>query len=140
MTFSDCPEPSGVSESVHTNTKEHFPYQSERPMGNRLRHFMEEPSGRPEYDEYYQVEAHGDSYIVSLETVLQIERALNRCGEPGWMEFRDLFGARHRMMVRHIYRISESTIEFRAAFRAFERARKKEERDDKDPLEDFDCA
>jgi hypothetical protein len=109
-------------------------------MGNRLKYLMEESSGPREYDQYYQVEAYGDTYIVSLETVLLIERALNRCGEPGWMEFRDLFGARHRMMVRHIYRISESTIEARTAFRAFERARKKEERADKDPLEDFDCA
>lgn len=108
-------------------------------MGHRLTQYLQDASGPPEYSEYYLVEAYGETYAVSLETVLQIEHVLDRCGEPGWMEFRDLFGARHRMMAKHVYRISQSTVETRKAYRAFERARKKEERDDKDPLEDLDC-
>lgn len=106
-------------------------------MVNRLKHILEDHSGSNEYNEYYEVEALGDTYVVSLSTALYVERELDRCGEPMWLEFRDLFGARHRIPARCVYRITESTRSAREAKRAFERAQREEERADEDPLQDL---
>jgi hypothetical protein len=105
-------------------------------MVNRLQHLLGTP---PEatYNDYYEIRALGMSYIVPLSTALAIERVLDQPGEREWVEFRDVFGARHRMPSRCIWRISESTRESRAALRTFERAMEKEEKDDGDPLKDL---
>ena len=87
------------------------------------------------YMDYYVVDAIGDTYIVELSTALAIERHIDKPGSEVWIEFRDVFGARHRLKTLHICRITESTQETRAALRAFDKARRKEERDDEDPFE-----
>jgi hypothetical protein len=74
------------------------------------------------YTDFYELEALGDTYIVSLGTVLAVERQLDKSVTPEWLEFRDVFGARHRLPARCVYRITESTRATRAAVRAFRRA------------------
>ena len=58
------------------------------------------------YNDFYELEALGDTYIVSLGTVLTVERELARCATPEGLEFRDVFGASHRLPARCVYRIS----------------------------------
>ena len=103
-------------------------------MVNRLQHLLGAIPGATSYTDYYEVRAFGVTYIVPLSTALGIERQLDQPGERAWLEFRDVFGARHRLTAGCIYRISESTRETRAAVRAFDRAMEKEEKDDGDPL------
>jgi len=104
-------------------------------MVNRLQNLPGAGEEATKYTDYYEVEALCDTYIVELATALVIERGLDMPGEPGWIEFRDVFGARHRLMANSIRRITESTRETRAALRAFMRARRIEEKEGEDPFE-----
>ena len=70
-------------------------------------------------NEFYEVETLGETFIVSLATALYIERELDRVPEPGWIEFQDLFGARHRVLAWQVQRITETTPVTRAAWRKF---------------------
>jgi hypothetical protein len=88
-------------------------------MVNRLQHLLDDIPEGISYTDFYELEAVGDVYIVALSTVLFIERQLDRCGTPDWLEFRDVFGVPHRLPARCIYRISESTRATRANVRAF---------------------
>ena len=101
---------------------------------NRLQYLLGPAPEATAYNDYYEIEALGGTYIVPLSTALAIERALDKCGTPDWLEFRDVFGARHRMPSLCIWRITESTRATRAAIRAFDQARRKEEKDDEDPF------
>lgn len=103
-------------------------------MVNRIRHLVDEPRESAAYDEFYEIEGVCDTYIVPYYTALAIERQLDRVPHPMWVEFRDLFGARHRIPGHHVLRISESTPAIREAARAFERARKQERKGDSDPF------
>jgi hypothetical protein len=106
-------------------------------MVNRLQHLTGATPGATSYTDHYVVRGFGVSYIVPLSTALALERQLDQAGERAWIEFQDVFGARHRMTAGCIYRISESTRETRAAVRAFDRAMEKEEKEDGDPLADL---
>jgi hypothetical protein len=107
-------------------------------MVNRLQHLLARTPEATSYTDYFEIDALGDSYIVSLSTALAIERALDKAGTPDWLEFRDVFGARHRMLALTVYRISECTRETRARLRAFEQARRKEAKEHDDPFADLD--
>ena len=106
---------------------------------NRLKDYFEEPP-QPEGDgEFFEVESrHHDTFIVSRATALEMERWLDERPAPRWIEFRDLAGARHRVLAALIYRISESTAAQRAASREFGRARRLEDKADRRPWEDDD--
>ena len=84
------------------------------------------------YTDFYELEAFGDTYIVSLGTVLGVERQLDKGASPEWLEFRDVFGARHRLPARCVYRITESTRATRAAVRAFRKSLREEATEDED--------
>lgn len=73
------------------------------------------------YNDFYELEAQGDTYIVSLGTVLTVERELDRCATHGGLEFHDVFGTRHRLPAPCVYRIAESTRATRATVRSFDR-------------------
>ena len=107
-------------------------------MVNRLQKILGSDEETTKYTEYYEVDAIGDTYIVELSTALAIERQLDRPGESVWIEFRDVFGARHRTKARFIGRITESTRETRAAMREFDRARRTESKEGEDPFETCD--
>ena len=105
-------------------------------MVNRLQYLMGEVPDPTSYTDFYEVEAIGDTFIVPLSTALAIERQLDRCGILEWLEFRDVFGARHRLPARCVYRITESTRATRAALRGFRKAMRDERKDD-DPFAEF---
>ena len=88
-------------------------------MINRLQSLPGIAREATSYNDFYELEALGDTYIVSLGTVLAVERQLDKGATPEWLEFRDVFGARHRLPARCVYRITESTRATRAAVRAF---------------------
>ena len=98
-------------------------------MVNRLQYLMGEVPDPTSYTDFYEIEAIGDTYIVPLSTALAIERQLERCAVTDWLEFRDVFGARHRLPARCVYRITESTRATRATLREFRKATREEQED-----------
>ncbi len=100
-------------------------------MINRLQHLLGEPAEAISFTDFYELEALGDMYIVALGTVLAIERQLDQGATPDWLEFHDVFGARHRLPARCVYRVTESTRTTRAAMRAFRMAIHDEATEDK---------
>jgi len=96
-------------------------------MINRLQSLPGITREATSYNDFYELEALGDTYIVSLGTVLAVERQLDKGATPEWLEFRDVFGARHRLPARCVYRITESTRSTRAAVRAFRKTMREEE-------------
>jgi hypothetical protein len=105
---------------------------------NRLQYLQGDVPEATSYTDYFVVETLHDTFIVPLSTALAIERALDEAATPDWLEFHDVFGARHRMLALCVYRISECTGETRAAVRAFRKARKEEEKPDDDPFAALD--
>lgn len=106
-------------------------------MGTRLQYLLGQLPEATSYTDYFEVEAAYDTYIVAFSTALALERQLESCSDNTWIEFRDVFGARHRVPARCLYRISESTPATRAAVREFERARRKGE-DNENPFAGLD--
>ena len=104
-------------------------------MVNRLQKILGTDEETTKYTDYYEVDAYGDTYIVELATALAIERQLDQAGELVWIEFTDVFGARHRLKAQFINRISESTRETREAWRVWRRARRNEDKEGEDPFE-----
>ena len=86
-------------------------------MTNRLKYLRGKIPHPTAYTDYFEVQALGDAYIVPLSTAQAIERQLETCSVTDWVEFRDVFGAHHRLAARYIYRITESTRTTRAALR-----------------------
>jgi hypothetical protein len=79
-------------------------------MANRLQDLLGEIPEVTSYTDYYELQVLGDTYIVALSTALAVERRLCQRGATDWLEFHDVFGARHRLPARCVYRISESTL------------------------------
>lgn len=105
---------------------------------NRLEEFFREPPEPERADDFYEIESFCNTFAVSRGTALEIQRQLDQVPSPRWVAFTDLVGASHRVLVRLIYRISESTAAQRAAEREFHRARRLEEKKDRRPWEDAD--
>jgi hypothetical protein len=100
-------------------------------MVNRIQHLVDRQAEQPQTDEYYEIEIMCYPTLqVSFATALYIERCLDHMPRARWIEFRDLLGARHRVLSDWVYAIRESTPAVRAAERAFKRARDKEEEGD----------
>lgn len=78
-------------------------------MMNRLRYLPGMTREAMRYTDFYELEALGDTYTVALGTVLAIERQLDQVTTPEWIEFRDVFGVRHRLPARCVYRITVSS-------------------------------
>jgi hypothetical protein len=105
---------------------------------NRLKEFFEQPPEPERQDDFFEIESYYDTYAVSRETAHEVERRLDQLPPPRWIVFRDLAGARHRVLAAQIHRISESTAAQRAAARAFSRARRLEDKADRRPWDDDD--
>jgi len=99
-------------------------------MVNRLQYLLDKIPEPTSYTDYYELEALGDNYIVPLSTALAIERELDRCVTTEWLEFRDVFGARHRLPAWCVYRITESTRATRTALREYRRTMRGEDKED----------
>jgi hypothetical protein len=106
---------------------------------NRLKDYFGDPPEPDErYDDYFVIGTVRCSYAVSQDTAIEIERWLDHQPPPRWVVFRDLAGSRHRILADHINRVTESTAAQRAADRAFDRARRLEEKMDRRPWEEDD--
>ncbi|HEX6536810.1 MAG TPA: hypothetical protein VF041_19645 [Gemmatimonadaceae bacterium] len=105
---------------------------------NRLKEFLEPQEDPESSGAFWEIETHYDYFVVSREMAMEVERRLDQLPPPRWIAFRDLAGARHRVLATQIYRVSESTPAQRAARRAFHRARRLEEKADRRPWEDDD--
>jgi hypothetical protein len=105
---------------------------------NRLKDFFEQPPEPEQQNDYFEIETYYDTFAVSRETAAEVERRLDQLPPPLWIAFRDLAGARHRMLATRINRVSESTAAQRSALRAFRRARRLEDKADRRPWEDDD--
>ena len=103
---------------------------------NRLAEYFADPPEPESDDDYFEIETHYDFFAVSREIAMEVEHRLDQLRPPRWIAFRDLAGAWHRVLARHVYRVSESTAEQRAARRAFYRARRLEDKADRRPWED----
>ena len=102
---------------------------------NRLIEFWD-PFESEQPDDFYEVICGFAAFVISKETAIEIERWLDCLPPPRWVVFHDLAGARHRLPLDRVVRISECTAAQRAAWRAFERARRLEEKKDRRPWED----
>ena len=103
---------------------------------NRLKDFLETPRAPESHDDFYELECRWETFVISMETAMAVERQLDQLPPPTWIVFQSLTGARHRVLLAHVTRISQSTAAQRSAARAFERARELEEKKDTPPWED----
>lgn len=107
-------------------------------MVNRIEQYLNKSLPPARATDYWWVETRESAYFVSAGTARAIERRLERDPAPRWTVFRDLFGARHRILTLSVRQLSESTVEQRAAARALRRALKEERGEDENPWEDGD--
>ncbi len=105
---------------------------------HRLQEYFEQPPDPEHPHDYVVVESHYDTFVVSRDTAADVARQLAGAPPTRWLAFRDLSGAWHRVFAAHVYRVSESTAEQRAAARAFWRARRLELEADRRPWEGDD--
>ena len=101
---------------------------------NRVAEFFEEVPER-DYGDFFVVAGEFGAACVTSETAARIEEVLDRCDVPTWIVFNDRAGSRLRVRTRHIRSIGESTAAQRAEDRRFDRARQREEQDDRRPWE-----
>ncbi len=105
-------------------------------MINRISQHLNTVTPPPERaTDYWWIETREDIYFVSAHTARTVERRLERQPPARWIVFRDLMGARHRILAAAVRRVSESTAAQREAARAFRRALRDESEDGK-PWED----
>ena len=99
---------------------------------NRLRlHLKDDPEPSPPSD-YWVVGGEYGWYYVSADVAAQVSRALARVWVPRWVSFTDLSGGAVRVLARDITFIYESTVAQRSSERAFRRARKAEDKAERD--------
>lgn len=103
---------------------------------NRLAELLGRESEPEPHEDLYWIETHYDNYAVSRCTASDVERVLDGHLVPRWLVFRDLSGARHRILTAHVYAITESTAAQRAVARQFRRALRQEDKADQRPWEE----
>jgi hypothetical protein len=91
-----------------------------------------------QYGDFFIVAGDRLYVTVTCETAAQIEAVLERAKVPEWIVFDDRVGSRFKVRTCHIRSIVESTAEQRAADRRFDRARQREEKEDRNPWEEYD--
>ncbi len=105
---------------------------------NRLKELFDRSPEPEREDDFFEIETYQDLFAVSRDVAVDVERRLDQLPPPHWIVFRDLTGARHRVLATQIHRVSECTASQRAARRAFYRARRLEDKADRRPWEDDD--
>ncbi|HEY4307216.1 MAG TPA: hypothetical protein VGM82_22285 [Gemmatimonadaceae bacterium] len=97
---------------------------------NRLTEFLREPREPPKVRDFYEVHTAQEYFVVTRKTAMEVERQLDEVPARRWVTFRDLLGARHRVLLSTITRMSENGATHRAAMRQFLRDRSEERGDD----------
>jgi hypothetical protein len=95
-------------------------------MIQRLKDLLELSPGAV-LDDWFELEARMHTYVVTFDTALRVKGKLEHFPQPEWVEFTDLFGAKHSVRSQDFHRISESTPKTRVAVRAFLREREQED-------------
>lgn len=105
---------------------------------NRIAEYFEEPAdeGSPSYGDFHVISGTFGSACVTYETATYVERLLDAQPAPAWVVFRDRVGSRIRVRTSQIRCVAECTAEQRAADRKLDRARRLEEKSDRQPWED----
>lgn len=102
---------------------------------NRLSDLFDEDSEQG-YGDFFVVAGEFGAACVTRETAERIEAVLDQRDVPTWISFDDRVGSRLRVRTALIRSIGESTAEQRAADRQLERARRREEEQDRRPWEE----
>ena len=102
---------------------------------NRVSDFLGK-SPEEEYGDFHVVAGEYFTAAVTRETAERIEAVLDQKRVPKWVEFHDRVGSRFRVRTRLIRSIIESTAAQRRADRRYEKAREREEKDDRRPWDD----
>ena len=136
-TFADLVQPV-VWEALRT----HVPHITTRTLShfitmNRMSRYLES-SPEDQYGDFFVVAGEFGSAGVTCDTAAEIEAVLERENVPDWIVFDDRVGSRFRVRTRQIRSIVESTSAQRAADRRYERARQREEQEDRRPWEGYD--
>ena len=105
-------------------------------MINRLANRGDDPREEGPEKDYWLVEADCGWFYVTETTAGDVVRAVTRDEPRPWIRFTDLFGAQVWILTEKVTRVSESKGGHRDAARAFRRARRDEEREDRRPWED----
>ena len=103
---------------------------------NRLSDLFSEDPEEEEYGDFFVVAGEFGAACVTRETAERIERVVDRQDVPAWITFNDRAGSRLRVRTALIRSIGESTFAQRAADRRIERARQREEKEDRRPWDD----
>jgi hypothetical protein len=108
-------------------------------IGNRLKDYFGEGSEESSCEEdYFVVGGEAGYFYVSRETAERVSQELARRRPPRWIVFQDLAGSEVRVRRDKVDAVYESTSEQRARGRAFNRARRLEDKKDRRPWEDDD--
>ena len=105
---------------------------------NRLKQYLEDEAPRMPEGDYWVIETRSEYWVVSADTARAVERVLARLWCPRWIDFRDLSGGKRRLRTNVIECVWESTASQREYRRAFDRERRREEKEDRRPWEDYD--
>ncbi|HEX6751491.1 MAG TPA: hypothetical protein VF092_29635 [Longimicrobium sp.] len=100
-------------------------------MDAKTRTQQENPQQEPQVGDFWMIQAHSDTYLVSAETAARVGRMLDRFWRPRWLKFVDLSGKRVWVRADEVQAIEESTETQRSRSRAFNYARHKEEKADR---------
>jgi len=101
---------------------------------NRMQGFLE-PAPEERLGDFWVVAGEFGVVCVTREVAARIERQLDRWVPPRWIVFRDRVGSRVRVRARQVRSVCESTTTQRAADRRLDRAREREEQEDRRPWE-----
>lgn len=106
-------------------------------MINRIAQYLKTMNAiRAAPTDYWWIETPLSGYFVSARTARSVEHRLEREPMPRWLVFRDLAGARHRVLATSVRLVTESTATQRAERRAFVRELQREREQDADPWDD----
>lgn len=69
-------------------------------------------------DDWFELEARMHTYVVTFDTALRVKQCIEQSPPPDWVEFTDLFGAKHRVGSQDVVRIAEPSPRSRESVRA----------------------
>jgi hypothetical protein len=98
---------------------------------------MKDPFPGPE-DDYLVVSARVENFFVTREVGTRVIEAVNARDPERWVRFGDLHGLEVSVRVDLIDYVRECTAEQHGSWRAFRRARRLEQKEDRRPWEDDD--
>jgi hypothetical protein len=100
-------------------------------METKTKGKQEDPREEPRFGDFWTIEVRCDTYYVSAQTAVRVGALLERFWRPRWTRFVDLYGRRVWVRTDLVESVHESTEAQRSRHRAFDHARRKEEKADR---------